>query len=374
MQIAPPLAAEVSLARTTAKAGLPAVSWHLETLCRKQMALLASQPSVVCVRLAYRDAQVDQRQHLTEYAPGAATLAHLEGETWLPTPLNALEIQEIALECDLGPAYFCALWEREQDPEYLLVLARAPLTPTLQQFIQNTVTSLRGHLTLYAESVRQRQEVHLLEQVVQRLGHQLRNPLALIALYAENLRRGLPEGSAREQAQLIGETVGDLSTDLTKLIYCSQSTCLCTAPQDLRLVLTDCIQGLQPWLTAKQIQVHYPKTPVLVAVDRLQIKQVFDNLLHNALYFSPEQGVITWHWQVSQEEVAIDLADQGPGLSPEDLAQVFTPFYTRRPGGTGLGLAVARKIVLDHQGRLWASNLPEGGAQFSLTLPHQRIP
>ncbi|MEJ1935351.1 ATP-binding protein, partial [Nostoc sp. NIES-2111] len=92
-------------------------------------------------------------------------------------------------------------------------------------------------------------------------------------------------------------------------------------------------------------------------------------ILSNAVYFSPESGTITCSWQIFQTEVLIKISDQGQGLSPEDMQKIFTPFYTRRPGGTGLGLTIAKKIILDHHGNLWAQSVAEGGAQFCIILP-----
>jgi signal transduction histidine kinase len=103
------------------------------------------------------------------------------------------------------------------------------------------------------------------------------------------------------------------------------------------------IKGLQPWLEKKQVQIVCDETPVTLAVDRWQMKQVFDNLLSNAVYFSPQTGRVTCNWMVFRDEVLVNISDQGAGLSEEDLKQAFTPFYSRRPGGTGLGLAIAKK-------------------------------
>jgi signal transduction histidine kinase len=117
------------------------------------------------------------------------------------------------------------------------------------------------------------------------------------------------------------------------------------------------------------LQVRYPDTPVPLMMDGWQMKQVLSNLLSNAVQFSPEGSTVTCHWRIFQQEVMVEVRDQGPGLSEEDIQQAFTPFYSRRPGGTGLGLAIAKKIILDHNGSLWVQNLPSGGAQFSFTLP-----
>ena len=99
------------------------------------------------------------------------------------------------------------------------------------------------------------------------------------------------------------------------------------------------------------------------------MQQVFDNLLSNAVHFSPQSGTIACSWQIFQGEVLISISDEGAGLSPEDLYKIFNPFYSRREGGTGLGLTISKKIVLGHHGSLWAQNVKSGGARFSMILP-----
>ena len=107
----------------------------------------------------------------------------------------------------------------------------------------------------------------------------------------------------------------------------------------------------------------------MLLLDKLQIQQVFDNLISNAIHFSPNFGKITIERQTFQEEVLIKISDQGPGIPFEDIQKVFNPFYSHRVGGTGLGLTIAKKIILDHRGNICAQNLPDGGAAFSIILP-----
>ena len=171
-----------------------------------------------------------------------------------------------------------------------------------------------------------------------------------------------------EQAGILRDTVQHLLTHLTDLIYCGQSDRLNTSLQDLHLLVSESVAAVQPLLNHKQLTVSFPQTSVLLQVDRLQIKQVLDNLLSNAIHFSPSHGTITLNWWSFQGEVLFQISDQGSGIPTDQLQKIFDPFFTRRPGGTGLGLTIAKKIVLDHQGNLWAQSLPEGGARFSITL------
>ncbi|MEO0867638.1 MAG: ATP-binding protein, partial [Cyanobacteria bacterium J06642_11] len=103
--------------------------------------------------------------------------------------------------------------------------------------------------------------------------------------------------------------------------------------------------------------------------DPWQIQQVFNNLLSNAIAFSSEDGIIEFSWHGYHSEVLIEVRDQGPGFSPEDLRRMFQRNYSRRPHGLGLGLTIAQTIVHNHGGSIWAQNLPQGGAQLSISLP-----
>ncbi len=355
------------------KPGIPG-STQLHSLCQLQIEQLLGMFPLTCAQVTYYDPHIGAQQHLIRYCDGQPQfdrkiLDYLSEEAWLSDGLSVLTL--VHLDSKVLPefAYACPLAQRDLHPEYLLIFTSEPLTQAQEQTIQKYAACLAQHLELYQNNWRQKSEIELLEQVVQRAGHQLRNPLALIALYAENLCLGLPEGKAHEQAAIIRETVADLNANLTELIYCGQAKRLRYSAQDLRLLVTEVISGLQPWLDKKHICIALPDHSLTLMFDRLQMKQVFDNLLNNAVYFSPEGSTIRCRWRSFQTEVLIEVADQGPGMSQQDLENLFTPFYSKRPGGTGLGLAIAKKIILDHQGSLWAQNLPVGGAQFSMSLP-----
>ena len=107
----------------------------------------------------------------------------------------------------------------------------------------------------------------------------------------------------------------------------------------------------------------------MLAIDSFQIKQIFDNLLSNAIYFSPQGETIDCYWQSFQEEVLISICDRGCGLSPEDRKNMFLPFYSRRENGQGLGLTIVKNIILDLKGKIWAENIYQGGTKISLILP-----
>lgn len=345
----------------------------MRSICQLQVEQLATQLPSIAVWSVYNDLDRGKSRIVADYRQeqlsSYSEISYLESELWWVDSLPALQLSKLAIAATPYNAYVFPLCQQGSHPEYLLVLSYQPLSVFQQQCVEQSAQLLSHYLALYKEYSRQKAEIQLLEQAVQRCEHQIRNPLALIALYAENLRLSLPTGAGQEQAKVIGETVQKLSSNLKSLVYCGQQAKLQITSCDLRLVLAESIQDLQPWLEQKQLHILYPNTPIILAVDRWQLKQVFDNLLSNAISFSPEGGTISCHWQIFRNEAIFQVRDRGPGVPLEALEQVFAPFYTQRLGGTGLGLAIAKKIILDHRGSLWVDNLLEGGAQFSFTLP-----
>ncbi|MBM0744545.1 HAMP domain-containing histidine kinase [Phormidium sp. CLA17] len=207
-----------------------------------------------------------------------------------------------------------------------------------------------------------------LQEILQRQRHQLRTPLALMLLYVDLLKKTVVDRRSQDWIQHLHTTIQEMHISLDHLTE-SPDSANQLAPCDLRQVLHQCLQGMHLWIEQKQLKLSCDAEPLWLRVDEWKIKQVFQNLLANAIAFSPIAGQITCTWQTFQTEVLIKINDNGPGLSGEDLRSLGTPFYSRRLGGTGLGLSIAKQIILEHQGSLWGSNLPDGGAQFCIVLP-----
>lgn len=381
-----------------------------ESIWKRQVRLIMAQLPLVAAWIVYCDGDDRSRQWMGDFQsnrPGfdPAILDYLKSEVWLGSELpvsqlillpcpsqfpltndgddNTFNDRKVALNFfvyvlvmpnrNLGKIIYDRIEtkDRSKNHEYLLLWAEKELADLEKQRIEQDAQLLYDYLTIYRECERQRDKIQLLEQVVRRGEHQLRNPLALVALYAENLCLGLPPGSFQDQAIVIRETLQDLSANLTNLLSCGQEAKLRISVHNLRDIIVDSIKVLQPKLAEKNLKITYPQTSVTLSFDRWQIKQVFENILNNAIDFSPLGGTITCKWEVLEIEVIVAISDTGSGLSPEDLREAFTPFYSRRVGGTGLGLTIAKKIILDHQGSIWIENLTTGGAKVSFTLPRQ---
>jgi signal transduction histidine kinase len=374
---------------------------EIKSVCQRQVEQTLDQLPILAAWIFYRSGQEERHSigHCRPNRPGfdAITLSYLESEAWLDSELprsvllrlfyhqtsSAFSVSNggnqrkrgIPEEVKdnwanwVGMAYIYILSQTETNDEYLLLWAARPLSWSQEKSIEQQAKILENYLISCQDRFRQQQEIELLEQAVRRGGHQLRNPLALIGLYAENLCLALPEGSFQDQAKIIRETAKDLGDNLESLLYCGKEAKIRVIVDDLRSILIESIKILQPKFDEKKLTMKYPDNSVNLAVDKWQIKQVFDTLLSNAIEFTPEGGTVTCDWRIFCNEVLVETRDQGIGLSAEDLKEAFTPFYSRRPGGLGLGLAIAKKVILDHKGSIWAQNLPGGGAQFSFTLP-----
>ena len=126
-----------------------------------------------------------------------------------------------------------------------------------------------------------------------------------------------------------------------------------------------------------QLRYEHPSLPVLVRMNESRIVQVIDNVLSNAISFSPKGGMVQFilTTDANRKSAVLKILDDGPGILDAKLETVFNRFYTERPSGerfgehSGLGLSIARQIVDAHNGQLTAENRPECGACFRLVLP-----
>lgn len=346
----------------------------LQHLLQLQIDLLAAQSQIKWVEIVYCDPQIsNQRQVLeasqTSFPGSEKTQTYLQTEQWLGNFTYALTLKPIVADSIEPGFYCCQFGEQNQPNQYLLIFVEGSLPYTCRQLIKRIAAGVSEYLDNHRQNEQQQQQIEILEDIVQRVGHQLRHPLSLINLYAHNLNRLLPKGKEQEQASVICKTANSLSQSLTEIMQCASSEKLQIAPQELRSLVLKSLEDFHGWVAEKQLQIHCSNDTLFLKFDSLQIKQAFSNLLSNAIHFSPQGAKIFIDWQEQQGNVVLTLTDEGPGLSSEDLQKLFKPFYTRRTGGTGLGLAIAKKIVLDHGGKLCAKNAPHKGAEFSISLP-----
>ncbi|MFC1996227.1 ATP-binding protein [Chloroflexota bacterium] len=211
------------------------------------------------------------------------------------------------------------------------------------------------------------------------IAHELRTPLAVQRAHLEALEDGIYDLTLEslkpieEHNHLLTRLVDDLRT---LALADSGQLELVRTPTDISALIKRVIFRLEPQAVERQIhiQASLEESPPSLSLDSQRIEQILHNLLDNAMRFTPDGGVIHVQCSVEGDQCLLTVRDNGPGIPPDDLIQIFERFYradkarSRADGGTGLGLSIARKIAQAHSGDLTAENHPDGGAVFNLFL------
>jgi two-component system OmpR family sensor kinase/two-component system sensor histidine kinase BaeS len=209
------------------------------------------------------------------------------------------------------------------------------------------------------------------------IAHELRTPLTVIRGDLEALLDGVFEPTPEALASLQEETLmlGRLVDDLRALALAEAGQLqLALAPADLADLLRGVVDSfdLQAELQGQRLILELPPDLPLVEADPQRVRQVVANLVSNALAHAPESGRVVVAAGPDPGWVRVSVADDGPGIAPEELPHVFDRFWRGgkpRAEGSGLGLAIARELVRAHGGRIWVESEPGKGTTFTFTLP-----
>ena len=212
--------------------------------------------------------------------------------------------------------------------------------------------------------------------------HELRTPLTSIRGFAELYRSGaLPAQPDvdRAMSRIEGEAsrMGLLVEDLLLLARLDQQRPLDRVPVDLLELASDAVSDASAVDPSRSVSLEAVAAgpPPVVNGDPARLRQVFGNLVTNALTHTPEGTPVVVRVATSSSEATVEVVDAGPGISPEDSSKVFERFFrtdssrTRASGGTGLGLSIVRALVSAHGGTVVVDETPGGGATFRVTLP-----
>ncbi|MGA2260559.1 MAG: ATP-binding protein [Acidobacteriota bacterium] len=208
------------------------------------------------------------------------------------------------------------------------------------------------------------------------LAHEIRNPLASIEGAAGILEQGrVTEEQRLEFLGIIRKECRRLNRLLSNLLDFARPPAPRRQTIAVEPLLESVIDLIAPATANKQIRLRKAISPPGVTLDGdgEQLKQVILNLLLNAVQAMPDGGEIRLAAHPENSDLLIEVIDEGCGIAPESLDKIFTPFFTTKEEGTGLGLAVAYQIVSQHGGILRARNNPERGMTFSILLPREQV-
>jgi two-component system phosphate regulon sensor histidine kinase PhoR len=225
-------------------------------------------------------------------------------------------------------------------------------------------------------------------EFIDNLSHELRTPLTTVSLLAETLTRDVAAaGDAipikmRERIGKIEVETGHLAQMVSELLDLSRiesgGTIQAVDLVDLGQIATESTERLRLFADRQGVALHVSVAPALPAVrgDAARLAQVYVNLLHNAVKFSPDGGDVTVTVRAEDRRVVSAVADHGVGIPTAAQARIFERFYKvdrarvrGETGGTGLGLAIARHVIEQHEGTLWVESVEGAGSIFRFALP-----
>jgi two-component system sensor histidine kinase KdpD len=251
----------------------------------------------------------------------------------------------------------------------------------LETFANQTALAIeRAALAEEAQASQLRMETERLRNsLLSSVSHDLRTPLATITGAATTILEAESPLDQRTQHELL-ESIRDEADRLNRLVHnLLEMTRLESGALELRRewhsleeVVGAALSRLAKGLGSRRVTLSIPPDLPLVSIDDVLIEQVFVNLLDNALKYTPPDSAIRIIVTATDQSITAEVADHGPGLPKGQEARVFDKFYRAAADGrrgAGLGLAICRGIILAHDGRIWAHNLPEGGVAFLFTLP-----
>jgi signal transduction histidine kinase len=235
------------------------------------------------------------------------------------------------------------------------------------------------------ERLVQAERVAAWRELARRLAHELKNPLFPLQLTVENLVRARQQNPEqfeevfRESSRTLLAELANLKGIIGRFSEFSKMP----QPQLQRVQVNEVIRGVVQLFQAQleapgraKISCDLQLDPRLepVAADAELLHRVISNLVLNAMDAMPQGGALTLRTRDEDGKVLIEVADTGSGLTPEECARIFTPYYTSKQHGTGLGLAIVQSVVSDHGGSIRVQSEPGRGTTFVIELPRSLDP
>jgi two-component system nitrogen regulation sensor histidine kinase NtrY len=230
------------------------------------------------------------------------------------------------------------------------------------------------------ERLVQTERVAAWRELARRLAHELKNPLFPLQLTVENLQRAREQTSAQfeevffESTATLRAELENLKTIVSRFSDFAKMPAPEFEPVDLNESVRSVVKLFEPQLCAVG---RPPITPELYLDEKIArpqadpalLRRALENLVLNSLDAMPAGGTLTVRTSQHNGSVRLDVTDTGAGLTPEECARLFTPYYTSKQHGTGLGLAIVQSVVSDHGGKIAVESAPGAGATFRIELP-----
>ena len=267
------------------------------------------------------------------------------------------------------------------DGEYLSLRVRFALIRRESGFISGLVAVLH-------DTTEQEKEERERRLFVSNVSHELRTPLTSVKSYLEALDEGaLYDPVAPDFIKVSLDETNRMMRMVTDLLHLSRID-NATTRLDVELInftafITFILNRFDKMRSQDEEKKYelvrdYPINSVWIEIDTDKMTQVVDNILNNAIKYSPDGGKITVSMKTTDDQMVLSIKDQGLGIPKQDLPKIFDRFYrvdrarSRAQGGTGLGLAIAKEIIKQHNGFIWAKSEYGKGSTFTIVLPYDK--
>ncbi|HIH2944894.1 histidine kinase [Streptococcus pneumoniae] len=265
--------------------------------------------------------------------------------------------------------------------EYLNLRVRFALIRRESGFISGLVAVLH-------DTTEQEKEERERRLFVSNVSHELRTPLTSVKSYLEALDEGtLCETVAPDFIKVSLDETNRMMRMVTDLLHLSRID-NATSHLDVELInftafITfilnrfDKMKGQEKEKKYELVR-DYPINSIWMEIDTDKMTQVVDNILNNAIKYSPDEGKITVRMKTTEDQMILSISDHGLGIPKQDLPRIFDRFYrvdrarSRAQGGTGLGLSIAKEIIKQHKGFIWAKSEYGKGSTFTIVLPYDK--
>ena len=265
--------------------------------------------------------------------------------------------------------------------EYLSLRVRFALIRRESGFISGLVAVLH-------DTTEQEKEERERRLFVSNVSHELRTPLTSVKSYLEALDEGaLYDPVAPDFIKVSLDETNRMMRMVTDLLHLSRID-NATTRLDVELInftafITFILNRFDKMRSQDEEKKYelvrdYPINSVWIEIDTDKMTQVIDNILNNAIKYSPDGGKITVSMKTTDDQMILSISDQGLGIPKQDLPKIFDRFYrvdrarSRAQGGTGLGLAIAKEIIKQHNGFIWAKSEYGKGSTFTIVLPYDK--